>query len=341
MQHQQTNVVGYFNANNWPVSFSSSALGLSITVQPRKYLTDRDGNKINDPRLEQYCRPQMLSKEVTKTGETVPLRMIAGGTAATVAPATSPLSGFSASVDVPPLAANRAPTALKPPAKVQQPSTNLNPVMGMTMEEARKRGLVRATTTPPTGPKDDATTATSAAGAPYIEVARDVGPKGPAKPVLPPDAGPIAKELAAAAAVSPDSPDSSTGLKTILAPAIEAVAESAPRDHSKPVIGVPGQTGKPYVCNIDGKGFDYRSQLKKYAARKYPHILDQIMSPYPEQRAPQSAAAGLTPPPSIESATPAPAPAPEPSTTPAIESVLSDSELPSPTPLAGIDPPKV
>jgi hypothetical protein len=38
---------------------------------------------------------------------------------------------------------------------------------------------------------------------------------------------------------------------------------------------------KPFVCNVDGQAFQYRSQLEKYALKKYPEQVEAILTPYP------------------------------------------------------------
>jgi hypothetical protein len=69
-----TKVVGYFNNNRWPVIISISAVNVNLTVSPRvpgrndNYVIDRDtGKKINDPLLERFVGPDMLSRETSKT----------------------------------------------------------------------------------------------------------------------------------------------------------------------------------------------------------------------------------------------------------------------------------
>jgi hypothetical protein len=42
------------------------------------------------------------------------------------------------------------------------------------------------------------------------------------------------------------------------------------------------KNAKPFVCNVDGKDFRYRSQLETYAKRKYPDKIAEILAPYPE-----------------------------------------------------------
>jgi hypothetical protein len=55
-----------------------------------------------------------------------------------------------------------------------------------------------------------------------------------------------------------------------------AVAVTAEAKASAP------KNAKPFVCNIDGKDFRYRSQLATYAERKYPDKIAEILAPYPE-----------------------------------------------------------
>lgn len=62
---EKTNTLGYFNPNNWDVSFQVSELGVSLTLKKGEYVRLDDGTKVNDPVLEGCCGPGMLCKEVS------------------------------------------------------------------------------------------------------------------------------------------------------------------------------------------------------------------------------------------------------------------------------------
>jgi hypothetical protein len=47
---------------------------------------------------------------------------------------------------------------------------------------------------------------------------------------------------------------------------------------------VPAGPKARFVCVVDGKEFDYRSQLKRYAETKFPDRVDEILTPYPATR---------------------------------------------------------
>jgi hypothetical protein len=44
------------------------------------------------------------------------------------------------------------------------------------------------------------------------------------------------------------------------------------------------KNSKPFVCNVDGADFRYRSQLETYAKRKHPDKVAEILAPYPETK---------------------------------------------------------
>lgn len=98
----ETNVLGYKNNNNFPISISSDQLGINTQVAPKSYVVDREGRKINDPRLDYYTRVNgLLSKEFSE--KPVPVILLGGSP---VAPASG-ASGVGA----------RAPSAPSIPVK--------------------------------------------------------------------------------------------------------------------------------------------------------------------------------------------------------------------------------
>ena len=65
-------------------------------------------------------------------------------------------------------------------------------------------------------------------------------------------------------------------------PAVEPVPESV--DISPPKAPPqPLPKRKKYICSADGRSFDFRSQLDQHVRRKYAHLYDDLMKPYPPE----------------------------------------------------------
>jgi len=152
-QVETTNVVGYFNANTWPVNLTISELNLMTIIQPKEFVRDRSGNKLNDPILERFCAPKMLQRELSDKPIVVrriaPLRPAVqpdpyahpvrsgvkdakgkwGPAPALPAPAPTTTSATAAT----PNATTTAPAL---------PSPSVSSVRGMSIEEAKRLGFI-------------------------------------------------------------------------------------------------------------------------------------------------------------------------------------------------------
>jgi hypothetical protein len=106
----------------------------------------------------------------------------------------------------------------------------------------------------------------------------------PPQPILAPSGQPAAAALQEAEEALPQ-------------PNIFAPGQVSQPAHAVPAKGVPdlladarkqaakapsSKDSKPFVCNIDGKDFRWRSQLEGYAKRKFPDKIAEILAPYPE-----------------------------------------------------------
>lgn len=137
-----TNVVGYFNGNDWPINISSSELGVMITLQPREYLLNSAGQKINDPYFERYLQPRQLSKEVLKSGAVqmvmAPRRInqVEGQAVMTHAHPVRAVTQFVSDAK-----GVRRPVIPQAVA-VAVPLINAPSVRGMSVEEARAQGII-------------------------------------------------------------------------------------------------------------------------------------------------------------------------------------------------------
>ena len=205
-----TKVIGFFNPNEWPVSIHSSQLGLNnLTIPKGGYVTDTQGNKINDPRLSSYVGPNMLATEFSD--EPVPVREIVppgdrrtamespGFTSSPTVPAsmrppamsqTSRVAAVRAAMNVkaPSAAPSAAPKPAAAPAPPPRQMTSVttgepapathNPVKAMSMADARRLGLVAGTVTPAPEGLPDNDNKEVAKAAPFIGYARDGSLRG-------------------------------------------------------------------------------------------------------------------------------------------------------------------
>jgi len=113
-----------------------SELNLRLVLNPKQYIRDQHGNYFNDPVFEDYVQPKGLSKTESKTP--VPIRFVPRAVrsqrpAHAVTQATSFVRDSNGQT-LPVYAA--PPQVISPDAPM-----NKNPVMGMTVEMARKLGF--------------------------------------------------------------------------------------------------------------------------------------------------------------------------------------------------------
>ena len=64
-----TDVVGYYNPNNYRIKLSSSILGLNISLNPGAFVVNQAGHRVNDPRLEVHVGAGRLSRSKSTTGQ--------------------------------------------------------------------------------------------------------------------------------------------------------------------------------------------------------------------------------------------------------------------------------
>lgn len=133
----QTNVVGYFNPNTYRVNVAISELNLTVLLEPMQFVMDRQGRKINDPLFDRFVGSKMLSPEISR--KPVPVIAIPAQAEARVpdsrhvvqAGVRNQQGKWQQAPEPPPLPVNTVP-----------PPVTSSPTQGMSMDEARKRGLV-------------------------------------------------------------------------------------------------------------------------------------------------------------------------------------------------------
>lgn len=142
-QPPMTNVKGYFNPNPYRVNVSISELNMSVQLEPMQFVLERGTNrKINDPILDRYVGPKMLSPEISDK----PVRVVKIPVVAAPVPAAAGYVVGQGHRDktgkwVPPTVASQPPQATATPDG--RPIVSSNPsIRGMSMEEARKQGFI-------------------------------------------------------------------------------------------------------------------------------------------------------------------------------------------------------
>jgi hypothetical protein len=335
-QPKLTNTLGYYNGNKWPIHLVISELGVTLHLKPGEFILDKQGRKINDPFFDKYAKPLQLSKELSRNGQ-VPLIVVPPLTPASAAqrPAHS-VTAVTKFTD------DRKPIMPVPKIPPPQLAVNTPTHKGMSIEEARRQGLIGGAVREV--PEDYGVTDTDGrpvdvAKAPPIKYAMESTPRVRQAEALPEaltkvEDGPQASakqslvasmHQAAANSAIVESPTGFMNQATMHAqqpqsvivapngqPANEAVQEEplpqpnifsnaqvqpaqeapskgvpdllaeAKKKSQEPARSPAPKNAKPFVCNVDGKDFRYRSQLETYAKRKFPNQVAEILAPYPE-----------------------------------------------------------
>jgi hypothetical protein len=250
-----TLVTGYFNGNKYDLNFNAAVLGINVTLGKGAFLKDRQGRKINDPRLDEYVIPGCLSKELGETpveivGLIVPQIIIEGvpqtgkpnvGVFPVHADYRKPVlpKGFAKQNEM------TTPEPMSPPqavldnvARTAQATSNPggSSVKAYTVEYAKSHGIIPSQQFPRMRP----------GGIPQTSLATPEVQKAPPAPPTP------------VPAIPPEA-------------LAEPVLEAAPAPARE--VAIQGR----FICRADGAKFAYRSELKKYVRRKYPDQMRQLV----------------------------------------------------------------
>lgn len=300
---ETTNVVGFFNPNTWSIHLAISDLNIALQLKPKEYVLDRSGRKINDPLLQKYVGNKMLACETS--ADPVALVRIAYPRPVDNSHQASVQSGYRDSNGKwqPPLPPN-PDSPISQAVAVHAVSSSHTPIRAMSIEEARKAGLVARTRNVPEDYGLTETTGLPSDGAkiPPIRLATDLV-KRPVRP-LPeelmqtndPTKMALKQQLAQAQKFNPEKPPLLTGNVQEAAASVgleEATnvigGELPPPDlDDHPPAAKPAKPNNPsseknFVCQLDSKAFRYRSELKRHVLRKYPAQAEELMAQYPEE----------------------------------------------------------
>ena len=149
MSTLKTNVVGYFNPNDYPMQIVVAEHNLTIQLQPKQYIVDRAGRLVNDPILDKYVGKGRLSRAINQKQQTEVVKLVGVNH---VAPSGQPATQFSHPVYSatgfirdqngqmsPVMATNTAPMP------TVQPPVSYNPVKAMSVEDAKRLKLIKPT----------------------------------------------------------------------------------------------------------------------------------------------------------------------------------------------------
>lgn len=189
-----TRVRGYYNGARWAIQIVVSRFNVTLTLKPGEYLLDRQGRKINDPYFEVFANNKQLARELSDVD--VPILHVPVVTNASIA--TQPSNPVhSVTQWTRDAKGHRQPVlpGSRPPAPAPEPlpssilsttasATSANSVRPMTMDEARRQGLVRKVREVPEDYGINDTTGLPPAGMPKMRYATDSSMLKPA-PALP------------------------------------------------------------------------------------------------------------------------------------------------------------
>jgi hypothetical protein len=137
MSENMTNTVGFKNPHTHSVYIEISDLNIKVELPPGKFIMDMQGNLLNDPVFEAYCHQKGLSR--VTSDQPVPLRLVPRMAKAINRP-TSAVTEASSFVRN--QATGTVQPVYKPAQQAEPPPMNKNPIVGMSVEKARKLGLI-------------------------------------------------------------------------------------------------------------------------------------------------------------------------------------------------------
>lgn len=135
----QTYTTGFYNCKSWPIQLVVSRYNVTLILPPNEFIRDKQKRKINDPFFETYVKGGMLARETSD--QPVPLLTVPVVTAA-VGPVNDGQSVRSVTEFTTDEHGHKQPVIPQPkPSSEQQ--INKPAFMGMSMDEAKKLGLIR------------------------------------------------------------------------------------------------------------------------------------------------------------------------------------------------------
>lgn len=135
----QTYTTGYYNGKSWPIQLVVSRFNATLYLPPGEFIRDKQKRKINDPFFEVYVKGGTLARETSD--QPVPLLTVPV-MAAPVAVINDGQSVRSVTEFTTDAKGQKQPVIPQPKLAVEQ-SINKPAFVGMSMDEAKKMGLIR------------------------------------------------------------------------------------------------------------------------------------------------------------------------------------------------------
>lgn len=223
----QTFTTGYYNSKSWPIQLVVSRYNVTLYLPPGEFIRDKQKRKINDPFFEVYVKGGTLARETSDKPVpvlTVPVVVAVQG------PVNDGQSVRSVTEFTTDAKGQKQPVIPMPKPSSEQ-SINKPAFVGMSMDEAKKMGLIKKVREVPEdyGVTDNSS-ATPPRTPPPLKIAVDTDqPARPSAPVVqtsappPPAAIPVARtparkqiqEQLKKGAVEAEALDSETGFLNV------------------------------------------------------------------------------------------------------------------------------
>jgi len=306
---ETTRTVGYFNSHSHPLHVVISKYGMTLELQPGKYVEDTKGRKINDPFFDGY---KLLTKETSET----PVPMIRLGVPRAVENQRYDGHSVRQVTEFTHDARGVRRPVMPQRGLIPAPPENQPSVRSMSVEEARRLGLIRRTRAVPDDYGVADTDGAPPQGIPPMKLATDLPPANPAststgsgirrpmaaaqaqqrQPTAPVEEAAAADDLnnlpepeltdplataqvgatmqEAVAGRGPAAGTPSSVVSALPAADDEPEAEAPLVDHGPEVVEAEVEApaappAKKFVCAADGKPFDTYAELAKHVKKNY------------------------------------------------------------------------
>ena len=139
---EQTNTVGYFNGNRWPIQLVISRFNCTLHLLPGEFILDKKQRKINDPFFEAYANTKQLKREVSDALVPIIRVPIASNTPPTVPAAQCDGQAVRSVTEWRIDSKGLRQPVIPGPANLPPQSVNKPSVIPMSLAEARARGFI-------------------------------------------------------------------------------------------------------------------------------------------------------------------------------------------------------
>lgn len=135
----KTYTTGYFNNNRWPIQLVVSRYNVTLYLPPGEFIRDKQSRKINDPFFEIYVKNGQLARETSDQPVPILTVPVVSAAPATVNDGQSVRAVTEFVTDAKGV---KRPVIPQPKPASEQP-INKPAFVGMSMDEAKKLGLIK------------------------------------------------------------------------------------------------------------------------------------------------------------------------------------------------------